>query len=210
MSSISYQPPGPVCPAVQSVCKPIFPLCPEKTAIGDSVRNPAKVLLYSPSVWSVIASSWMQLLERILRGYSMWSFQELRWHWPLLSSFLKMGIMLSFSQSSSGAFYSPGFPHMIDSSLLVTLVTLSVPSGESHPGMHLSISRFFCVSLNCCFCGLMSLLFWNGAGIWLCWKRLRWRLCWCFASCYVYCLFLFLSINRCEFFMNSVSQLTFL
>lgn len=115
--------------------------------------------------------------------------------------FLMMGIMLSFSQSSPGAFCSHGFPHMIDSSFLVTLVTLSVvPLGESHPGMHLSISSFFCISLNCCFCGLLSLSFWNGAGIWLCWQRLRWRLCWCFASCYVWCLFPFLIYQQTQIF----------
>lgn len=112
--------------------------------------------------------------------------------------FLKMGIMLSFSQSSSGVFYSHGFPHMIDSSFLVTLLTLSVPSGESYPGVHLSISSFFCISLNCCFCGLLFLSFWNEAGIWLCWQRLWWRLCWCFASCC--CLFPFLIYQQTQVF----------
>lgn len=177
VSSTSYQPPGPVSPAVQSVCKPVFPLCPDETAVGDSVRNttkvnPAVILSYSPSLWSIISSSWMQLLERdFKRIFNMiFSGTEMTLTAPESCSlpFLKMGIMLSFTQSSTEAFYSHGFPHMINSSFLVTLVTLSVPSGESHPGMHLSIFNFFCISLNCCFCSWLSFSFCNGAGIWLC------------------------------------------
>lgn len=105
--------PGPVSPAVQSVCKPIFPLCPDKTAIGNNVRNPTKVLFYSPSVWSIISSRCMQLLERNFKRifHVIFSGTEITLTTSESCSlpFLKMGKMLSFPQSSSGSSVAMGF-----------------------------------------------------------------------------------------------------
>lgn len=97
----------------------IFSRLSGETAVGDSVRNTTKVKfcrihcschLYSQLFLQAGSSIWRELW----RGYLVWSSWELRWGWlfPAACSlpFLKMEIMLSFTQSSTGAFYSHSFP----------------------------------------------------------------------------------------------------